>query len=48
MASILKWIKIIGEFLILIDNEIPREEAVSKVLAKFGVPKSEIWEHGNF
>lgn len=50
MADIdwIKWLKIIGEILILIAGGMTKSEAVSKVSAKFGVSESDIWKHGGF
>lgn len=48
MTSKWKWLKIIGEILIIIAGGMSKGEAVSKVATKFGVPENKIWEHGGF
>ncbi|MEX0053020.1 hypothetical protein AB2T85_20620 [Clostridium butyricum] len=48
MASVGKWLKIIGRILILIGGGMSKPEAVSKAASEFGISESDIWSHGGF
>ena len=48
MIAIAFWAKIIGEILLLLAKNIPREDAVLMIAKKYNISESKIWDHGGF
>lgn len=48
MTNAAKWLLIIARIIALIAGGMSKSEAVSKASLEFGVPESDIWNHGGF
>jgi len=46
--SAINWVIIIAEVVLLIAKGLSKDDAVSRVAAKFSVSESDIWSHGGF